>query len=73
MSTRLASTAACIGTFVLLVHLTTAGVVPPHRVALPHTGLSRVQRVIGDVAPVPAAVLLRVCGSNARRGVVAAP
>lgn len=73
MSTRPAPTAACIGTCVVLMHFATAGVVAPHRALLPHTGVSRIQRVIGDVAPVPAAVLLRVGRPTARRGVVAAP
>ncbi|MFI9832738.1 hypothetical protein ACIHIX_34195 [Streptomyces sp. NPDC051913] len=35
MSTRLAPTADGIGTFILLMHLTVAGVVPSHRTALP--------------------------------------
>jgi hypothetical protein len=69
MRTRLAPTAACIGTFVLLTHLTAAGVVPSHRTALPHAGLSRIQRVIDDMAPAPTAALLGAVG----RGVAAAP
>ena len=69
MGTRLAPTAVCIGTFVLLTHLTAAGMAPSHRAALPHAGLSRIQRVIGDMAPAPAAALL----GAARRGVAAAP
>jgi hypothetical protein len=36
MSTRLAPTAACVGTFIVLMHLTTAGVIPTHRSTLPH-------------------------------------
>ncbi|MFF4584094.1 hypothetical protein [Streptomyces sp. NPDC001388] len=73
MSTWLPPTAACIGTFVVLMHLTTAGAVPAHRAALPHTGLSRTHRVAGVVPPVPAALLRAVCGPAARRGVAAAP
>ncbi|KOU56468.1 hypothetical protein ADK57_42570 [Streptomyces sp. MMG1533] len=73
MSTRLAPTAACICTFVLLMHLTTAGAVPSRRTALPHTGLSRIQRVIGDTAPAPGPGLLGVRGPAARRGVAVAP
>ncbi|WP_371664563.1 hypothetical protein [Streptomyces sp. NBC_00280] len=72
MSTRLVPTAACIGTFVLLMHLTTTGVAPPHRATLPHTGLSHIQWVVGDVAPVPAALLVKVCGRAVPRGVAAA-
>ncbi|MGW2640040.1 hypothetical protein [Streptomyces sp. NPDC001348] len=84
MSTRPASTAVCIGTFVVLMHLTTAGIVKrflralpdrgaAHQAALPRTGLSRPHRVVGAVPPVPAAVLRAVCGPAARRGVAAAP
>lgn len=73
MSTWLTPTAVCLGTYVLLMQVATAGVVPPHRTVLPHTGDSRIQRVIGDVAPVPAALLRGVCRSAARRGVAAAP
>ncbi|BBC36619.1 hypothetical protein SGFS_079130 [Streptomyces graminofaciens] len=74
MSTRLAPAAACIGTFVVLMHLTTAGVVPAHRAALPRTGPSHTHRVVGVRPPAPAAVLLRaVCGPTARWGVAAAP
>ncbi|GGR89065.1 hypothetical protein GCM10010269_30180 [Streptomyces humidus] len=73
MSTRPASTAVCIGTFVVLMHLTTAGIAPAHQAALPRTGLSRPHRVVGVVPPVPAAVLRAVCGSAARWGVAAAP
>ncbi|MDX3517453.1 hypothetical protein [Streptomyces scabiei] len=73
MSTRLAPTAACIGTFVVLMHLTTAGVVPAHRAALPRTGLSRTHRLVAVVPPAPAAVLRAVCGPAARWGVAAAP
>lgn len=69
MSTRLAPTVACIGTFVMLMHLTTAGVVPAHRAALPNTGLSR----WSVVPPVPAAVLRAVCGPTVRWGVAATP
>lgn len=69
MGTRLALAAACIGSFVLLTHLTATGVAPSHRTALPRAGLSRIQRVIDDMAPVPAAALLRAV----RRGVAVAP
>lgn len=71
MSTRSVRAVVCLGTFVLLMHLTTAGVGRPHQVAS-RTGVSRIQRVVGDVAPVPA-VLAGVCGSAVRRGVAAAP
>jgi len=71
MSTRLAPTAACIGTFVLLAHLSMAGGVLYHRTVLPLAGLSRIQRVIGDMAPAAAVALPGVCGHAARRGVVA--
>ncbi|MFI8232581.1 hypothetical protein ACIGDI_27470 [Streptomyces sp. NPDC085900] len=37
MGTRLAPTAACIGTVVLLTHLTAAGVTPSHRTKRPLT------------------------------------
>lgn len=72
MSTRWVPAVVCLGSFVLLMHLTTAGVGRPHQVAS-LTGASRIQRVVGDVAPVPAAVLVGVCGSAVRRGVAAAP
>ncbi|MFF4909949.1 hypothetical protein ACFY2T_34420 [Streptomyces sp. NPDC001260] len=69
MDTRLAPTAACIGTFVLLTHLTAAGVTPSHRTALPHAEPARIERVIDEMAPVPAAAIL----GGARRGVATAP
>ncbi|SFO05173.1 hypothetical protein SAMN04487980_10506 [Streptomyces sp. cf124] len=72
MSTRLAPAVVCLGTFVLLMHLTTAGVGRPHQAAS-RTGVSGVQRLVGDVAPVPAAVLAGICGSAVRQGVAAAP
>ncbi|WP_329281990.1 hypothetical protein [Streptomyces sp. NBC_01451] len=72
MSTWLAPTAACIGTFVLLMHLTTAGVPPSHLAAASRTGLSRLQRVIGDVAPGTSAVFPGVCGPAAGQGTVTA-
>ncbi|GLP71475.1 MULTISPECIES: hypothetical protein [unclassified Streptomyces] len=72
MSTRLVPAVVCLGTFVLLMSLTTAGVGRPHQVAS-LTGASRVQRVVADVAPAPAAVLGSFCGWAARRGVAAAP
>ncbi|MEV7892198.1 hypothetical protein ACWD3I_24035 [Streptomyces sp. NPDC002817] len=71
MSTRLAPTAACIGTFVLLTHLTMAGGALSHRTVLPLAGLSRIQQVIGGMAPAPAVALPGVCGQAARRGVAA--
>ncbi|MFD5405130.1 hypothetical protein [Streptomyces griseorubiginosus] len=70
MSTRLAPMAACVGTFLLLTHLTTASVVPSHRAVLPRTGLSRIRQAVGDMAPVPAA-LMAVCGPTAWRGTAA--
>ncbi|MEU5888953.1 hypothetical protein ABZ835_19230 [Streptomyces sp. NPDC047461] len=70
MSTRLAPTVACIGTFVLLTHLTMAGAALSHR-TLPLAGLFRIQRVIDDMAPTLAVALPGVCGQAARRGVVA--
>jgi hypothetical protein len=73
MSTRLAATAACICTFVLLMHLTTVGAVPSRRTALPYAGLSRIQRVIADMAPVSGAALVGVRGPAARRCVAVAP
>ena len=69
MGTRLTPAAVCIGTFVLLTLLAAAGVTPFHRTVLPPAGLSRIQRVIDDMAPVPAAALLEA----ARRGVAVAP
>ncbi|GAQ66173.1 hypothetical protein SsS58_06603 [Streptomyces scabiei] len=72
MSARSAPAVICLGTFVLLVHLTTPGVGGPHPAAS-RTGTSRIQRVVGDVAPVPAAVLAGVCGPAVRRGVATAP
>ncbi|MGW6542408.1 hypothetical protein ACWGBH_06075 [Streptomyces massasporeus] len=72
MSTRLVRAVVCLGTFVLLMHLTTADVGRSHRVAS-RTGASRIQRVVGDVAAVSAAVLAGAGGSAVRRGVAAAP
>ncbi|KRD18996.1 hypothetical protein ASE41_19720 [Streptomyces sp. Root264] len=72
MSTRWVPPVVCLGTFVLLMHLTAAGVGRPRQTAS-CTGAPRIQRVVGDVAPVPAAVFTGVCRSAVRRGVAAAP
>ncbi|WP_157968435.1 hypothetical protein [Streptomyces geranii] len=73
MSTRLAPTVACIGTFVLLMHLTAAGVVSSHRTVLPLDGLSRIRRVIGEIAPANAAALPGARGPSADPGAVVTP
>lgn len=72
MSTRLAPTVVCLGTFVLLMHLTTSGAGRPHQAAS-RTSASRIQRVVGDMAPAPTAVLTGLCRSAVRRGVAATP
>lgn len=71
MSTWLAPVAACIGTFVLLAHLGMTGGGLSHRTVLPLSGLSRVQRVVSDMASVSAVALPGFCGQAARRGIVA--
>lgn len=72
MSTRLVPVVVCLGTFVLLMDLTAAGAGRPHQGA-PRTGSSRIQRLVGDVAPVPVPVpvVVGVCRSAARRGAAA--
>ncbi|MGW3103492.1 hypothetical protein [Streptomyces sp. NPDC001100] len=68
MGMRLAPTAACIGIFAVLTHLTAAGVAPSRRTALLPAGFSRMQRLVDDMTPKPAAALL---GAD-RRGVAVA-